>query len=107
MRAPALVVPPPQVRLAVPFAEQNLAIAGIMYARDAPSLQKMLEFVLSIFKMGRREAIKFVGTDYLNDMSILAKFFSTASTPEGEALGLAKLPSTDTYRTGENCLWDR
>ena len=63
------------VHLAVPFPSVGIAVVGIAYIRDADALEPFIRFVMRVFAMQPSEAVDYLGTEYVNDMSLLGKFY--------------------------------
>lgn len=92
-----------KVGLGVPFTETSEGVASLIFLDNAEALHRFLLFVVEVFKMPKLVASKYVNNEYVNDMSLLGKYYDLHE----QVSGAVKLPSTTAYRAGENCLWDR
>ena len=67
------------VRLAVPFPTVGQAVVGIAFFKDAESIMPFVRFATEVFEMGQNKAVDFLGTEWINDMSLLGKFYKQNS----------------------------
>ncbi len=63
------------VHLAIPFPSVGLAVVGIAFIRAADALEPFIRFAISVFDMQPPKAIEYLGTEWINDMSLLGKFY--------------------------------
>eukprot|EP01047_Picozoa_sp_COSAG01_P015305 COSAG01_NODE_765_length_13738_cov_21.521870_7_plen_466_part_00 len=107
-----------RVRMATTCREMRLArrfmIPGIVYVHNAAALASVLDESLALLARGKTTTIQVLGTEWVNDMSLVAHFYwsrlpnrteALAILPEGGVDGLsADDVDPDPLRT---CLWDR
>ena len=63
------------VQFAVPFVSIRLAVVGCAFFRSADVLLPFVEFATKVFLMGRDKAVEYLGTEWVNDMSLLGMFY--------------------------------
>lgn len=78
-----------EARLAIPFVSTRLAVIGIAYIAAADDLLPFIEFMIKVFAMSPQAAIAYVGSEWLNDMTLLGKFFFDQSS----TLSVTELPT--------------
>ncbi|CAF0926658.1 unnamed protein product [Adineta steineri] len=85
-----------EVRLAIPKASNDLAIFSFIYIKNVQALEQFVQWCVNVFRLGRRNAIKFLNTTYINDMTLGARYLQLrASTAEQSKLsGIYELPTT-------------
>ena len=67
------------VRFAVPFPTVGQAVVGSAYFKDAESVMPFVRFATEVFEMGQTKAVEFMGTEWINDMSVLGRFYKENS----------------------------
>ena len=70
------------VHLAVPFPTIRQAVVGIAYIRTSVSLVPFIQFTIRVFQMGQQKAVERLGTEFINDMSLLGTFYQEQSGSE-------------------------
>jgi len=88
-----------KLNFGVPFAAKGQAVVSVLFIRDEQYLKDFIQYVISIFKMGRQKAQELLHTSYINDMTITYAYFVDK---RGD---IAELPDKF-YKRGENCIWD-
>lgn len=78
-----------EVQLAVPFPAIRVAVVGCAYIRHAEALLPFVEFATNVFMMGRDKAIEYLGTEWINDMTLLGMFYKENSLSNN----VSELPS--------------
>ncbi len=63
------------VQFAVPFPSVGQAVVGSAYFKDAQSVLPFVRFATEVFEMGQTKAVEFLGTEWINDMSLLGRFY--------------------------------
>lgn len=63
------------VQFAVPFVSVRLAVVGCAFFRNSDALLPFVEFATNVFLMGRDKAVEYLGTEWVNDMSLLGMFY--------------------------------
>lgn len=77
------------VRFAVPFPTVGQAVVGSAYFKDAQSVMPFVRFATEVFEMGQTKAVEFMGTEWINDMSLLGRFYKDNSM----SFHVSELPS--------------
>jgi hypothetical protein len=94
------------VNLAVPRAAKDQAVLSFMYVRNVYSLERLVKWWVDVFRLGREDAVKFLNTSYINDMTLTARYLKLrgATTEQSKRSGVYELPTQFVDKVYECCL---
>ena len=92
------------VSLAMPRATVDQAVTSFVFIRNSRSIEQFAEWCVSIFRMGPEKAVQFLGTEWINDMSLGSRYLQmfAASSEQSTRTGIFELP-TRLYSRNESC----
>jgi hypothetical protein len=91
------------VHLAYPVVDYGRVAVSIMYIYQAQDLEKLLQFNIACFKMGREAVQNYLRTNYVNDMSISFRYLLDKRLSDDHE-GVAALPAHFLRPWENNCL---
>jgi len=94
------------VNLAVPKAAMNQAVVSFIYIRNAHVLEQFIKWCIRVFQLGRPNAIKFLNTSFINDMTLTARYLELRGSTDKQSKlsGVYELPTRFTDELQECCL---
>jgi hypothetical protein len=94
------------VNLAVPRAAVGQAVISFIYIKNFHALEKFVKWCLSVFRLGRSGAMKFLNTSFINDMTLTARYLELRGSlnEQSKLSGVYELPTQFTYELQECCL---
>ena len=95
------------VTFAMPKASTAHAIASFVFIHDAWAIEQFVRWCIEVFRLGRQKAISYLGTIWINDMTLGARYLDLRASTlyQTELTGVAMLPAQ--FYDGKNgpCLW--
>jgi hypothetical protein len=89
------------VHLGLPKAALHTAVTSFVYARNPYALEHFVRYTIEIFRLGRQNAIDFLNTTWINDMTIAGRYLDLYAATEDQSrlTGVFELPSqfTDNF----------
>ena len=93
------------IGVGVPIININQAAISFAYFSDAGTLRGMVEFIVSMYALGRDELVKKVGTTFVSDMSIVYQYLARNFVVGGKRVEI--MPTWIVKGLERNCLWER
>jgi len=91
------------VKFAIPKAAEHTAVTSFLYARSAVEIEHFVRFMIEVFRLGRKKAIDFLNTSWINDMTIAGRYLDLYAMNDSQSResGIFELP---TQFSGDFCL---
>ena len=92
------------VSIAMARLNVNLAVTSFVFIRNSRSIEQFMDWCVNIFRMGPEKAVQFLGTAWVNDMALGARYLQlfAASAEQSKRTGVFELP-TRFYSENESC----
>lgn len=85
-----------KIYLGIIRASVSQAVLSFMYIQSASALEHLLRYIIQVFRLGKTESVKYLNTEYVNDMTITARYLdlSMPKSVESDSNLISQLPVT-------------
>jgi hypothetical protein len=82
------------IHLGITKASPSQAVFSFLYVRNAGILEHFLRYTVEVFRLGRKKAMDYLKTEWINDMTIAGRYLDlfAATLEKSRATGISQLP---------------